>query len=143
MHTEDFVVDCIQNALVGITFQLYILKEIAVLDALQLKPKPLIDATYSSYLNIHIVNRTTKHDFPIIFLSNIRSIDIVNKIDKMCGAVLTNKCNMKCNIAFITESWLSSHINVFQFVVAHASRPREISLCLRQYKAHAPTIFCT
>ena len=32
---------------------------------------------------------------------------------------------------------------VYQFVVAHASRPREISLCLRQYKTHAPTIFCT
>ena len=47
MHTEDFVVDCIQNALVGITFQLYILEEIAVLDALQLKPKRLTDATYS------------------------------------------------------------------------------------------------
>ena len=58
----------------------------------------------SNLLNIQIEKNTTKHDFPTIFLSNTRSM--VNKIDEICGAVLTNKCD----IAVITESWLSSHI---------------------------------
>ncbi|CAB4006245.1 Hypothetical predicted protein [Paramuricea clavata] len=58
----------------------------------------------SNLLNIQIVNSSTKHDFPTIFLSNTRSM--VNKIDDICGAVLTNKCD----IAVITESWLLSHI---------------------------------
>ena len=66
--------------------------------------KPTKAAYRSNLINIQPINCTTKHAFPTIFFSNTRSM--VNKLDELHASISTNNCD----IAIITESWLSPHI---------------------------------
>ena len=59
----------------------------------------------SNLINIQPIICTTKHAFPTIFFSNTRSM--VNKLDELHASISTNNCD----IAIITESWLSPHIS--------------------------------
>ena len=53
---------------------------------------------------ITIPTTRLSYDFPTFFLSNTRSM--ANKLDEISAAITNNKCD----VAIITESWLSSNI---------------------------------
>ncbi len=53
---------------------------------------------------ITIPTTRISYDFPTFFLSNTRSM--ANKLDEISATITNNKCD----VAIITESWLSSNI---------------------------------